>query len=109
MNSHTCTVCGVHLIVAVVGLPHGEFVEVVGEVVCSSGVCVPCLVDRIGGSISLRRRCVSGRSHLSRGTAAIVSHAKELPLEALEALGDNMPQFATQLAQGRLPFPVLPE
>jgi hypothetical protein len=83
MNLHTCTVCSVHLVVADVGLPHGKFIEVVGEVVCGSSVRVPCWIDRVGGSVALRCRCMCSSS-LARSATVIVPDAKKLPLEVLE-------------------------
>jgi hypothetical protein len=47
MNLHTFTVGSVNLVMAMVGLPHGELVEVVGEVVRSSRIGVPAGVDGV--------------------------------------------------------------
>ena len=48
-NFHTCFVGQVHLIMAVVSLPHGELVELSGDVICGACVNVPICVDAVGG------------------------------------------------------------
>lgn len=48
-NFHTCSVGHVHLVMAVVSLPHGELVELSGDVICGACVNVPIGVDAVGG------------------------------------------------------------
>jgi hypothetical protein len=46
-NVHTCATRGVHLLMAIIPLPHGEFLEVSSDVVGGARVDVPVGVDAI--------------------------------------------------------------
>ena len=52
-DGHTYTIGGVNLIVPVVGLVGGEFVELVRHVIRDAGVHVPGWINRIGWCVSL--------------------------------------------------------
>ena len=52
-DGHTYTIGGVNLIVPVVGLVGGVFVELVRHVIRGAGVHVPGWINRVGWSVSL--------------------------------------------------------
>ena len=52
-DGHTYTIGGVNLIVPVVGLVAGEFVELVHHVIRGAGVHVPGWINRVGWCVSL--------------------------------------------------------
>ena len=52
-DGHTYTIGGVNLIVPVVGLVGGEFVELVRHVIRGAGVHVPVWINRVGWCVSL--------------------------------------------------------
>jgi len=55
VDSHTYAVGGVHLIDAVVLVPHVEFVQLTDDVIGSIRIDVPIHVDAVGGG-GYRRR-----------------------------------------------------
>ena len=52
-DGHTYTIGGVNLIVPVVGLVGGDFVELVRHVIRGAGVHVPGWINRVGWCVSL--------------------------------------------------------
>jgi hypothetical protein len=46
-NVHNCATCGMDLLMAIVPLPHGEFLKISGDVVGGARVDVPVGVDTI--------------------------------------------------------------
>ena len=114
-DGHTYTIGGVNLIVPVVGLVGGEFVELVRHVICCAGVHVPGWINRVGWCVSLldarvlalggdvgRRggsdvgsRGGGGRTKVCHGklalvALAVIADAKEAPLKAAVTLGGDM-------------------
>lgn len=58
---HTCTVCSVHLLIAVVPVVDRQLFELSGDVVRSSGVHIPIGIHTVGGR-SCSRRCLLRRT-----------------------------------------------
>jgi hypothetical protein len=115
MDMHTCSVCGVDLVIATIAFLHGELVKLGGEVVSRARIHIPAGVDVVGGSVATRVVVVvtvaatvatiatmSDHSSLAIVVApvsSIVPEAKKLALETLEALRGNMAHLAAELAQ----------
>ena len=78
MNTHTCSVCRMDLLVAMVGLPGGEPLQVVGDVMSSTRVRIP---RRVYGchlsSISSMRDSVRRHGDLLLCVAPVVANAKK--------------------------------
>ena len=104
---HTYSIGGANLIVSVVGLVGGEFVELVRHVIRGTGVHVPGWINRVGWCVSLLdarvlalggdvgRRGGGGRTKVCHGklalvALAVVADAKEAPLKAAVTLGGDM-------------------
>jgi hypothetical protein len=102
MDMHTCSVCGVDLVIATIAFLHGEFVKLDGEVVSCTGIHIPAGVDVVGGSVAAHGVVVvatiattvatiatmSDRSSLVvivASVSSIIPEAKELALEALRS------------------------
>ena len=77
-DAHTCSISGVHLIMTTIWLLSGELAHVIGEVVCSSRVHVPC---RISG---VRRSAAMVMTHHCGGGLLVIPFA--IVVEAQEVL-----------------------
>ena len=106
-DGHTYTIGGVNLIVPVVGLVGGKFVELVRHVVRGAGVHVPGWINRVGWCVPLLDARVltlgsdvgsrggGGRTKVCHGklalvALAVIADAKEAPLKAAVTLGGDM-------------------
>jgi hypothetical protein len=114
MDMHTCSVCGVDLVIAPIAFLHGELVKLGGEVVSCTRVHIPAGIDVVGGSVATRAVVVVAVATIAtiatmsdHGSLAvivapvssIVPEAEEFALETLEALRGNMIHLAAELAQ----------
>ena len=96
-NAHTLTIGGLNMILAVVGLLHGELVEVVGEVISCPRIRILVGVDGVGRSAATMMSHGES-SQLSIHVPAVIASAEEVTLEALEATRRNVPDLAADLA-----------
>lgn len=72
VDSHTYVVGGVHLISAMVFVPHGEFVQLTGDVISSTSIGVPIHVNVVGGIVAIN----TDRSALRRSSERHVETLK---------------------------------
>ena len=106
---HTCSIGGVDLVGAVIGLTGVKLPHLARQVLRCPRVHVPVRVDgvRLGMTLGLRwRRRAISHGHLMRIIArifAVVAEAEEALLEAAMALGGPVPVKSTQLANPPAP------
>ena len=93
---HTCSIGGVHLIMTTIWLLSRELAHLVGEVVSSSGVHIPCWINGVGRSATMIMRR-HGSGSLLVVSFAIVAKAQKILLVATMTTGGNVALKATQL------------
>ena len=101
-NAHTCSIGSLDMVLSTVGLLHGEFVEVVGEMICSPRISIPVGINRVGGR-GRGRAATAGNGESSQLTIhvpAVVASTQVVALESFEAAGGNMAHLGADLAGG---------
>ena len=87
-DAHTCSVGGVHLIMAAIWLLSGKLAHVVGEVVRSARVHVPCRINGVRRSAAMVRTRHGGRGLLFIPFAIVAEAQKVLLVATMTARGN---------------------
>jgi hypothetical protein len=97
MNTHTCSICSVDVLIAGVGLLGGELVELMRDVMSSSRVRIPrrIYVGLLSTMSTESNNCISRHSNLFLSVTPIIADAEKITVEAFETLRRSVTRYAT--------------